>query len=44
MASLPELLARVSLFEDLTSEEIALIAGAAQQRTFAEGGEPLRDR
>jgi diguanylate cyclase (GGDEF)-like protein len=48
MASPPELLARVPLFEGLVPEELSRIAKAAQLRTFAEGeylmeiGEPGR--
>jgi diguanylate cyclase (GGDEF)-like protein len=48
MASPPDLLARVPLFEDLATEELQWIASAAQTRTFAEGehlfeiGEPGR--
>jgi len=48
MASPPELLARVPLFEDLAEDEIQWIASAAHTRTFAEGehlfeiGEPGR--
>ncbi len=37
MASPPELLARVPLFEDLAKEEIEWIAEATHTRTFAEG-------
>ena len=50
MASPPELLARVPLFEELAPEEIAQIAEATHMRTFAEGehlfeiGEPGRSR
>jgi diguanylate cyclase (GGDEF)-like protein len=48
MASSPELLARVPLFEDLSPEELRWIAEATQTRAFAEGeclfeiGEPGR--
>jgi len=48
MASPPDLLGRVPLFEDLAAEELQWIASAAQTRTFAEGehlfeiGEPGR--
>ena len=48
MASPPDLLARVPLFEELAPDEIAWIAEAAHMRTFAEGehlfeiGEPGR--
>jgi diguanylate cyclase (GGDEF)-like protein len=48
MASSPELLARVPLFEDLSPEELRWIAEAAEARAFAEGeclfeiGEPGR--
>lgn len=48
MASPPELLARVPLFEELTPDEIARIAEATHMRTFVEGehlfeiGEPGR--
>jgi CRP/FNR family cyclic AMP-dependent transcriptional regulator len=37
MASSPELLARVPLFEDFSPEELRWVGEAAQQRTFAEG-------